>query len=355
MPLEQTSRIKILYAIQGTGNGHLARATALIPELRKYADVEVLLSGIQVDLQLPFEVKYRFKGLSFIFGKHGGIDVWRMMLRVNFLILVKEIYKLKLDEYDLVLNDYEPVSAWASKRLKVPCIQFSHQAAVMQPEAPEPEHQDPMGKWILKHYAPADHYFGFHFQRYNNRIFTPIIRDEVREVKPSKGKHITVYLPAYTDAAMCKFFHQFPDEEFRIFSKHTKKSYCDKNCLVAPVQNEAFIQSIADSDGVICGAGFETPAEVMFLRKKLLVVPMSHQYEQYCNAYAAEKMGVTVMKHVGKSSYEKVKDWLENAKPVGVDYPDNKTESIMAVLEYANATFFKDRFQFSFLEAKHPL
>ena len=61
--------MKILYAVQGTGNGHITRALEIIPFLQKKGDLDILISGIQSDIELPFEVKYRFKGLSFIFGK----------------------------------------------------------------------------------------------------------------------------------------------------------------------------------------------------------------------------------------------------------------------------------------------
>jgi len=37
--------MKILYAIQGTGNGHLARAVDIIPELKKYGTLDLFVSG----------------------------------------------------------------------------------------------------------------------------------------------------------------------------------------------------------------------------------------------------------------------------------------------------------------------
>ena len=63
--------MKILFAIQGTGNGHLSRARDIYPELAKYGDVDVLISGIQADVAVPFPVKYKLYGMSFIFGKKG--------------------------------------------------------------------------------------------------------------------------------------------------------------------------------------------------------------------------------------------------------------------------------------------
>ncbi len=61
--------MKILFAIQGTGNGHLSRARDVYPELCKYGEVDVLISGIQADVEVPFPVKYKKYGMSFIFGK----------------------------------------------------------------------------------------------------------------------------------------------------------------------------------------------------------------------------------------------------------------------------------------------
>ena len=66
--------MKILYAIQGTGNGHLARAEDVIPLLRQYGELDIFVSGAQADIKLSYPVKYKSKGLSFYFGRSGGIN-----------------------------------------------------------------------------------------------------------------------------------------------------------------------------------------------------------------------------------------------------------------------------------------
>ena len=103
--------MKILYAIQGTGNGHLSRARDIIPILQQKGELDILVSGIQADVDLPYPVKYRFKGLSFIFGKNGGIDLIATYRKSNLKQLYNEIKSLPLDDYDLVINAFEPVSA----------------------------------------------------------------------------------------------------------------------------------------------------------------------------------------------------------------------------------------------------
>ena len=66
--------MKILYAIQGTGNGHLSRAKELYSVLNNRVEVDVLISGNQFEVECPFPVKYRVNGIVFVFGKKGGID-----------------------------------------------------------------------------------------------------------------------------------------------------------------------------------------------------------------------------------------------------------------------------------------
>ena len=39
--------MKILYAIQGTGNGHLSRAVDIVPELKKFGNLDLFVSGAQ--------------------------------------------------------------------------------------------------------------------------------------------------------------------------------------------------------------------------------------------------------------------------------------------------------------------
>ena len=51
--------MKVLYAIQGTGNGHLSRAQEIVPILNKYVDTTILVSGNQSQIQANFDVNYQ--------------------------------------------------------------------------------------------------------------------------------------------------------------------------------------------------------------------------------------------------------------------------------------------------------
>ncbi|MBU3820569.1 glycosyl transferase [Flavobacteriaceae bacterium XHP0103] len=321
--------MKVLYAIQGTGNGHLSRARDIIPILqKKNIDLDILVSGTQADINLPFEIKYQLKGLSFIFGKKGGVDVWETYFKAKTMRLHKEINSLPVEQYDLVINDFEPVSAWACKLKKKACISLSHQAAVLSSSAPKPKKKDAVGKLILKKYAPTTKQYGFHFKAYDDTIFTPVIRQDIRNAEIKQGDHYTVYLPSYDDEKILKLLSKLPQAHWEVFSKHNKKTILKDNINIQPITNEAFVKSMATSKGILCGAGFETPAEVLFMQKKLLVIPMKGQYEQQCNAAALKDMGVPVIKSLKKKHLKTIADWLENGIIVKVDYPD-MTEQII--------------------------
>jgi uncharacterized protein (TIGR00661 family) len=328
--------MKILYAIQGTGNGHLSRAVDIIPCLEKHGCVDILISGIQGDLKLPYKVKYQFRGLSFIFGKSGGVDLWKTVRRSNPRKLIKNIQQLPVKEYDLVINDFEPVSAWACYIHNIPCIGLSHQSAVLDTSFPHAEQPDRMGHFILDHYAPVSAKYGFHFRGNGKGISTPVIRKEVREQQVSDLGHYTVYLPSYDDKTLIKRLSIYPNVKWDVFSKHNTKKTVYKNITIRPINSEQFTASMATSSGVLCGAGFETPAEALFLGKKLLVVPMKNQYEQQLNAAALKAMKVPVVKNL-KPKYESViADWLVNGEVVKVDYPD-VTQQIVDTLVLAHA------------------
>ena len=320
--------MKILYAIQGTGNGHVCRAREIVPILSRKADVEVLISGIQADVQLPFPVKYVFKGLSYIFGKKGGIDLLETYRKNRINNLLKEIKELPVGEYDLVISDFEPVSSWACYIRNKPCIGLSHQAAVLNKKSPHPKHTDPVGRAILKSYAPASAKYGFHFRSYDENIFTPVIRNEIRGMPVTDNGHYTVYLPAYSDKKIVEILSKCEGVNWEIFSKHFDHEINSENIRLLPVNNEAFIQSMASSHGVICGAGFETPAEALFLNKKLLVIPMKNQYEQHCNAAALKELGVPVLKSLKEKQLPLITEWLKNDERIKVNYPD-ETEIII--------------------------
>ncbi|MFZ4106476.1 glycosyltransferase family protein [Flavobacterium sp.] len=324
--------MKILYAVQGTGNGHITRAIEIIPYLQQHGEVDILVSGIQSDIELPFEVKYRFKGMSFIFGKKGGVDFWKTFVKLNSIKLIKEIKKLDLQPYDLIISDFEPISCWAAIKAKKDCIGLSNQVATLHPLAPKPKKNDIIGKLVLQNYAPTSYNYGFHFKRLDGTIFTPIIRKQVRELTPTNEGHYTVYLPSYDDSQILKWLKKMPAISWKVFSKNSKKVIQIKNIRITPINTDLFLKSMASAEGVLCNAGFGTASEALFLKKKLMVIPMKKQLEQAYNAQMLLEMGVAVIKKLNIDTIPKIRKWLNEDTIVTVDYPDNTQEIVSLIV-----------------------
>ncbi len=320
--------MKILYAIQGTGNGHLARAEDVVPALSKHGKLDLFVSGAQADIKLPFPIKYKSKGLSFYFGKGGGVDLIKTFKKNSSRDVFKEIKDFPVEKYDLIVNDFEPITAWACRRKGIPCVSLSHQSALLSPKVPKPKHYDPVGDWILKHYAPTPAHIGFHFTAFDKHIYTPVIRSGVRLANNTQRDHYTVYLPAYDDRKLVTILSKLPHVRWHIFSKHTKKTYHIGKLSVYPVNKEEFEASMTSAQGILCGAGFETPAEALYLHKKLMVVPMKNQYEQHYNAAALKQLGVPVLKNVKKKRLEQIADWIESKELIDIHYPDITEQAV---------------------------
>ncbi|RZK43777.1 MAG: glycosyl transferase [Pedobacter sp.] len=324
--------MKILYAIQGTGNGHVSRAREIVPLLQAHGDLDILISGTQADVKLAQDIKYQLHGFSFIFGKKGGVhhfDTWKNM---NLFRFKKDMDLLPLEDYNLIINDFEPVTAWACKSRKIESVSLSHQAAFKSKKVPRPKTID-WGKLILSHYAPTTHHVGFHFERYDKYIYTPVIRGEIRALMSQNYGHYTVYLPAISDKHLVKLLQQVPHIRWEVFSKHTKEAYAVGNVWVEPINNEKFNVSLSTCEGLFTGGGFEGPAEALFLGKKLLVAPMKFQYEQQCNAYALKQLGIPVIWASTLNWLPQIKSFVAEAQDHQFNFPDETSDIVAKVVQ----------------------
>ena len=319
--------MKVLYAIQGTGNGHLSRAEDIVPYLRKRCQVDILVSGTQSQLTPSFTIDYQLRGMSFMSSKKGKVDIIKTAINTNVFKFFKEISQFPAKKYDLIISDFEPISAWSAKYHGVKSVELSHQAAVSHPNSPKPIEKHRIGNFILGNYCPSPHKYGFHFESYASSIFTPVIRENIRKLESENRGHYTVYLPAYHDDFIVQTLMHFK-VEWHVFSKYATCRYRVNNVWVNPIDADNFTDSLRTSEGVLCGAGFELPAEALFLNKKLMVIPMMGQYEQLCNAESLKKIGVLVLDNLCLLHRRTISLWLMQSQQIVVNYP-NRTEQII--------------------------
>ena len=64
-----------------------------------------------------------------------------------------------------------------------------------------------------------------------------------------------------------------------------------------------------------------TPAEALYLNKKLMVIPMKNQYEQHCNAAALKTLGIPVLKNFKKKRLPEIEAWVQRGRPLEITIP----------------------------------
>ena len=322
--------MKIFYAVQATGNGHISRAMELLPHLKQYGSVDIFLSGNNSNLALDAPIKYRSKGLSLYYNCNGGLDFWQLLRELQPFRLKQEIKDLPVENYDLVINDFDCITAAACAKKKIPSVNFGHQASFQSVHTPRPSDKSTAGEWILKNYARASQYIGLHFKSYDDFIFTPVIKKEILQAEPIDSNYITVYLPSYCKPQLTSIFQPFSDIRFEIFCSQISRPERQGNITFLPVDKTLFNQSFIHCSGIITGGGFETPAEALHLGKKLITIPIRSQYEQQCNAAALKQLGVLKLKSIDADFKNHLHNWMNEDKAIKMDY----SQTIPQCLEY---------------------
>jgi uncharacterized protein (TIGR00661 family) len=327
--------MKIFYAIQATGNGHISRATQLYPYLQKFGEVDFFMSGNNATLEVNLPIKFRSNGCSLHYSQCGGLNYWDIIKNIKPRQIFKDADSLPLKNYDVIINDFDAVTSLACKLQKVHSVQFGHQASFISPMTPRPDKKNFMGEMILKHYAPSPKNIGLHFDKYDDFIYPPIIKDEITNANPKNKGHITVYLPSFQKDCLEKAFNKLPNLSFHWFLNDIQTKHTIRNITYYPINQNYFNKSLITCEGIITGGGFETPAEALFLEKKVLSIPIRNHYEQECNTAALKKMGVAVVYEVSDNFELIIENWLES----GIKYPTIQANYIPDTLQFLFDTY----------------
>ncbi len=324
--------MRILYGVQGTGHGHISRARVVLPKLREYAEVDVLISGYNFKMSIDGPVDYTARGISLAYDKKGSVDLLETALGLDPIRFIQDMQKLEVESYDFVVNDFEPVSAWAAKRSEMPCVAISHQASFLSNLVPRPDKRSPFAEHLMRYFAPGTSAVGSHYKRYDNFIEPPIIRRHIRDLNPISGDHVTVYLPAYDHETLTSIFGQLSKVKWHIFSPNCDSAYQKGNVIVNPVGKDTFLKSIEGCLGIVSATGFETSSEAMYLGKKFFTIPIKKQYEQLCNAAALKEFGAVVVYQIDQYFTDKLSDWIDNGKELSLAEISDEEDLVQKII-----------------------
>ncbi len=335
---------KIIYAVAGEGFGHSSRSHMIGQRLIDVGHDVMFVGSRKSLLYLKQYFGQRVKevfGLSFTFDGE-RIDKSET-LKQNLLKLPEankvndELFKQHFEPFnpDLVISDFEPFSAWWAWRKRVPFISIDHEHMLTLCKL---EH--PTKNWFSRltasvitecHYVGAVAYIVINFFRAPLRIDSavlspPIVRPIVTELEPRQGDHILLYSTTGQGREQLQYtLRRFSHQKFYIygFDEDAERG----NCIFKKRSTEGFLADLSNARGVIASAGFSLISECLYLRKKMLMLPLANQYEQIINAQYIQKLGLGVAaENLDEPAIAHFLDELEKPMPDddSIIWPDNE-------------------------------
>lgn len=334
-------KLKILYGVCGLGNGHTYRQLPIIEYFSKTSEMIIFAHDNSYDLyaskfQNHPSVKVVQVAIPFYAGNKDGID---FQASVGLPINRKEIFQIncaaldraskELGTPDLVITDYESVSAQYAYAKNVSLVTIDQQSKYLYGDFPEEiagftfkDEIERLHMFFPKAAARiACSFFNVPLRSGGDevRIFPPTLKDAVVATKRSPRKNVVlVYISSAREfgqtpeevTQICSGqenveFHIFlPEEEFSSYEKSTRAG------IMFYAHGDPMFDRIMEScAGIISTAGHSLLSEAMYLNIPVYAIPVS-PYEQHMNAriIAEHSFGISHQ----NLDVEKLKYFIEN-------------------------------------------
>jgi uncharacterized protein (TIGR00661 family) len=143
----------------------------------------------------------------------------------------------------------------------------------------------------------------------NKRLLSsPIIRDEIKNLKPFHGKKVLVYISKQNNNILNIL--KTINEEFIVYGFNVNKK--DKNLIFRKFEesNKNWFKDLESCKAIISTAGFNLIAEAVYLKKPFLAIPLRRHYEQIFNAKVLDELNYG--KFLQKPSKKEIESFLKN-------------------------------------------
>lgn len=313
--------MRILYGVQTTGRGHLVRAKPMVTALKALGhEVHTLFSGPPLDPEWwdpvfsPHSIR---RGLTFV-SRQGRIQHLATALQLRVGELERDIYDFDASSIDLIVTDYEPITARIGWLREIPCIGIGHLYAFSHPGVPVAG-MNLLNQTIMKCFAPASIPLGLHWHHFDAPILPPTIAMDDPDSDEVDEEVIVVYMPFEALDEVIHSLTPITDRRFRVYCRTSAPERVN-NLELQPLHRENFLVDLTRCGGVLANTGFTFISEALHIGKKILTKPLTHQTEQESNALALEKLELaTVTRRLTTAA---VRDWLDRPHPPAKNYPD---------------------------------
>jgi uncharacterized protein (TIGR00661 family) len=302
--MERHNVAKIVYGVSGEGSGHSSRSREMAAHLKRQGHDLWMVSydrGYR-NLKDDFRV-FETEGLT-IASEDNQVSVVRTFTE-NLKRLpeghrrLQQLRKQLFKEFqpDVVITDFEPMTAYLANRYDVPLITIDnqHRMRYMEFDCPPGSEADRhITKTIIRAMVPRpDVSLVITFVEgptTNDRtfLFPPILRQAVLEQTPTRGDHILVYVTSGYETLLEKL-ETFRRERFLVYGYDRDDTVGP--CQFRPFSRDGFLADLAAAKAVIATAGFTLISEALYLHKPYCALPMEGQFEQELNAYMLAGLG----------------------------------------------------------------
>jgi uncharacterized protein (TIGR00661 family) len=299
--------MKLLYGVVGEGMGHATRSSVILRHLLDRGhEVRVVVSGRAAEyLDKYFPNVERIEGLSMTF-EGNRLDksqtVWNFlkglpkMLGDNFeqFVSIGESFAA-----DAVISDFETFSYLFGKHHDLPVISIDNMQVInrckLEVEIPDEDYGAYLiAKNLVKGKLPGCHHYlvtSFFFppvRKADTSLYPPILRQKVLDAPTSVGEHLLVYQTTTTNERLLEVLRKL-DVPCRVYGLHKDETI--GKIELKGFSEDGFISDLASARGVLATGGFSLMGEAIYLRKPLLAVPLSGQFEQALNCLYLDKLG----------------------------------------------------------------
>jgi uncharacterized protein (TIGR00661 family) len=296
---------RIIYSVCGEGMGHAIRTGEILNYLKSNYEVYIFASDRAYQyLTERFENVYEIGGFNtvyeenavhntktFIKGMKGLSTDLRKNLRMMYSV-AKAVKPL------LIISDFEFYSNIMAKILRLPLISLDNMHIITQTDIEVPKKylkdriaaEGVVRSFIMgpQTYLITSYYYPPIKNHEKTKIFPPVLRESIMELRPEEGWHILVYQTSDSNLGLLETLKEL-DEEFIVYGFH--KDEVDLNLTFKTFNEDEFFQDLATARAVISNGGFTLISEALYLNKPVLSVPVGKQFEQILNAIYLERLG----------------------------------------------------------------
>ncbi|MCD8525967.1 MAG: hypothetical protein LRY62_02045 [Alphaproteobacteria bacterium] len=321
-------KTKILWGVCGIGHGHTFRQKPLIEHFSKEAEIVILAYGESYDVFTKYFDKHKNVSIErvavpFYVGNQYGLDFEATAIHpANQNINFRKINAAALDaaiqrlgKPDLVISDYEPISAQYAYLHDAPLVTIDQQSKYLTGHFPQPLN----GQWFNDEIERLRMFFPKAEKRLASTFFKvvqktdtsenvdlcpPVLSDEIISLqrKSAQGnKSIVVYISSQQPFgqsvdAIIEACRTQPDYQFHIFGKGLNIETPPENILNIHFYDQgdpAFHEQLSVCDGIVSTAGHTLLSEAMYLGIPVYAIPLP-VYEQQMNAHIIHENGFGV-------------------------------------------------------------